>query len=158
VSALRCSRLRDARRLRVQQSHITRAGTLAGVLGVELDTLTFAKQFENGATNGATVEEMFNARFISNEAEALVDEQARNGSRRHTVTSDVPHVVSNDWRPRAAVGSSCEDGWPEDWRVPYALQTILPTCPRQEAQAAVALQWTASLPTRPRGAVAPLLP
>jgi hypothetical protein len=82
------------------------------------------------------MEEMFNARLISNEAEALVDEQASDGSRRHTVTSDVPLAASGGGRPRAAVGSSCEDGWPEVWRVPYALQPSPPACLRQRVQAA----------------------
>ena len=138
----RCPVRRDgAAALCVEQSHVARARTLAGVLGVEFDALTFAKQLEHGATNGAAMEEVFNARLIANEAKTLVDEKASNSSRRHTVTSDVPPVASCDGRPRVAVGSTCEDGWPEDWRVPYALQSILPACPSS-------MQATVALPSR----------
>jgi hypothetical protein len=50
---------------------------------LELYPLTFAKQLENGAANGTAVEEVFNAAFIADEPEPLVDEQACNSPRRH---------------------------------------------------------------------------
>jgi hypothetical protein len=72
------------------------------------------------------VEEVFNTRFIANEAEALVDEQASNCSRRHTVTSDVPCPASCGRRPRASGGRRARIGWPGVWCVPYAPWPISP--------------------------------
>src|SRR5918993_5720244 len=69
----------------VEQSHVSCARALAGVLGVEFDALTFAQQLEHGAANGAAMEEVFNARLIADEPKTLVDEKASNSSRRHTV-------------------------------------------------------------------------
>ena len=113
--------------LRVEQSHVSSTRSLAGILGTELDTLAFAEQLEDGAANGAAVEEVFNARLIANEAEAFVDEQASNGSRRHTVTSDILPLASTTRKgPARLWAARHEDGCPGESARPVRALTIAP--------------------------------
>jgi hypothetical protein len=70
-------------RLAVEETNLSGARTFGRLLGRELDSLTFAKQFENGVANRGAVEEMFDAAFVSNKPEPLVDQQTCNRAVRH---------------------------------------------------------------------------
>ena len=64
-------RRRDS--LTLYEADISGARALLRILRSELDALTFAEQFENGAANGAAMEEVLDPSFVANEPETLVD-------------------------------------------------------------------------------------
>jgi hypothetical protein len=66
------------------QANFACAGAFRGILGRELHTLAFAEQFENGPTDGASVEEVLDSAFVADEPEALVDQKARDCPAWHT--------------------------------------------------------------------------
>jgi ABC-type enterochelin transport system substrate-binding protein len=63
-----------ARNSAFDQSNVAGARTLGGIFGRELHALSFAKQFEDSAADGAAMEEMFDAALIADEPEPLVDQ------------------------------------------------------------------------------------
>ena len=65
------------------QANVTGPRPFGGILGRELDALPFAEQLEYGAAYGTAVEEVFDAAFIANESESLVDEEACDSPGRH---------------------------------------------------------------------------
>src|SRR6185436_9421492 len=65
------------------QANVTRTRALRGILGRKLHPLTLPQQFEDGTPNRTSVEKVFDAAFIADEPESLVDEQACNCPRRH---------------------------------------------------------------------------
>jgi hypothetical protein len=71
-------------RLALDQTDITRARSLGRFLGLELDALSLAKQFEHRSADGASVEEMLYPSLVANEPESFVDEEPCNRPGRHT--------------------------------------------------------------------------
>src|SRR5690606_19101007 len=68
---------RDVRRASgVDQADFTRPGPLGRLLDRELHALALAQELEDGPADGGAVEEVLHPRFVPDEAEALVDEQA----------------------------------------------------------------------------------
>ena len=63
------------RDLAFDETNITSARPLGGLLGRELYALPFAEQLEHRLADGAAVKEVLDAALIANEAEAFVDEQ-----------------------------------------------------------------------------------
>jgi len=72
------------RRLALDQADITRAWSLGRFLGLELDALSLAKQFEHRSADRASVEEMLYPSLVANEPESFVDEEPCNRTGRHT--------------------------------------------------------------------------
>jgi hypothetical protein len=66
------------------ETNISRARTLLRFLRSELDALTFAKQLEHGAANGAAMKEVFDPTFIADEPEPFVDEKPSDRAGWHT--------------------------------------------------------------------------
>jgi hypothetical protein len=66
------------------QSNVSGARTLGRLFCGELHPLPFAEQLEDGAPDGAAVEEMFDATLITNEPESLVNEETCNSPGRHS--------------------------------------------------------------------------
>jgi hypothetical protein len=66
------------------QANLACTGAFGGIFGRKLHTLTFAEQFENGPTDGASVEEVLDPAFVADEPEALVDQKARDCPAWHT--------------------------------------------------------------------------
>src|SRR5256885_2046273 len=62
--------------LPLDQPHVTGARALLRFFRSEFDTLAFAQQLEHRPANRAAMEEVFDAAFVSNEAEPLVNEEA----------------------------------------------------------------------------------
>jgi len=71
-------------RLAFDQADVASARTFGGFLDLELDSLPFPQELEDGAANRAAVEEVLDSALVANEAEPLVDQQASDGTRRHT--------------------------------------------------------------------------
>jgi hypothetical protein len=71
-------------RLALDQTDITRAWSLGRFLGLELDTLSLAKQFEHRSADRASVEEVLYPSLVANEPESFVDEEPCNRTGRHT--------------------------------------------------------------------------
>ena len=70
--------------LAFDEANVARARALGRILDLEIYPLTFPQELEDSAANRAAMEEMLQAGFITNEAEALVDQKASDGTRRHT--------------------------------------------------------------------------
>src|SRR5687768_3114996 len=103
------------------QTHVTRAWTFGRFLDLEFDALALAQQLEHCTANGAAVKEVLDPAFVANEAEAFVDQQARDSTRRHT-------RVLHETRPgRIPEGVSSCAGW---WSRRKAARTRrrTPTC------------------------------
>jgi hypothetical protein len=66
-----------------QEAHFSGPRTLAGIFLRELDPLSFTKQLEHRAADGAAVEEVLDSTFIADESKSLIDEKASDGSGRH---------------------------------------------------------------------------
>src|SRR5580765_1741326 len=66
------------------QANISRARSLAGILGCKFHALPFAKKFENGASHRAAMEEVLDAALVADEAESLVDEKSCDCPGWHT--------------------------------------------------------------------------
>ena len=67
------------------QSNVTGPRSLGGFLSGEFDTLPLAEQFKHCVPHRASVKEVLDAGFITNESKALVDQQSCDRTRRHTV-------------------------------------------------------------------------
>src|SRR5215471_1355722 len=77
IDGERCSSVFD-------QANVARARTLARIFRGELDTLSFAEQLEDGTAHRAPMEEVFDAAFVADEPESLVDEEPGDCPGRHT--------------------------------------------------------------------------
>jgi tryptophan 2,3-dioxygenase len=75
------------------QSNVSRARPLLGLLDRELDSLALSKQFEHRAANRAAMKEMLESGLIPYESEALVDKEACDCTGRHTLSSDVSETL-----------------------------------------------------------------
>ena len=71
-------------RLAFDQANVAGARTLRGFFRSEFDALSFAEQLEYRASHGAAMEEVFDASFVSDEPEPLVDEEPCDSTGRHT--------------------------------------------------------------------------
>jgi hypothetical protein len=60
--------------LTVDQADFCCSWTFGGFLGRELDALTFPEQLEYCAADGRAMEEVFDAAFVANEPEPLVNQ------------------------------------------------------------------------------------
>ena len=69
----------------LNQSNVTGPRSLGGFLSGEFDTLPLAEQFKHCVPHRASVKEVLDAGFITNESKALVDQQSCDRTRRHTV-------------------------------------------------------------------------
>jgi hypothetical protein len=65
------------------EPYISGTRTFSRFLGGELDPLTFTEKLEYRASNGAPVEEVLDATLVSNEPEALIDQESRDCAGRH---------------------------------------------------------------------------
>jgi hypothetical protein len=70
--------------LTLYETDVSGARSLLRFLRSELDALTFAEQLENGAADGAAMEEVLDPSLIADEPEPLVDEKPCDGAGRHT--------------------------------------------------------------------------
>jgi hypothetical protein len=61
-------------RLTLYKTNVSGAWSLLRILRSELNALTFAKQFEHCAANGAAMKEMLDSSLIANEPKPLVDQ------------------------------------------------------------------------------------
>ena len=77
------------------QTNVTGPRALRRFLGCEFDALTLAQQLEHRAADRAAVEEVLDAAFISDEPEALVDQEASNCPTWHNPTPSVPNPQGN---------------------------------------------------------------
>jgi len=76
------------RRSVFDQADIAGPRALLRVLGRELHALAVTQQFEDGAPDRTPMEEVLEAILVSDESEALVDEETCDRPGRHTSTSD----------------------------------------------------------------------
>jgi hypothetical protein len=83
------------RMLTVDESNFSRARAFRRLFSRELDALTFAEQLEHCAADGRTMKKMLDAGFVSNEPEALVNQQSCNRATRHA-SSFQETTVSDD--------------------------------------------------------------
>jgi hypothetical protein len=60
-------------RLTLDESNVAGAWTFLGVLGRELDALTFAKQLEHRAADRASMEEVLDPAFVADKPKPFVD-------------------------------------------------------------------------------------
>jgi hypothetical protein len=70
--------------LAFDQSNVTGTRSLRGFLGRKFHALAFAQQLEDGAADGAAMEEVLDATFIAYESETFVDEEACDSPGRHS--------------------------------------------------------------------------
>jgi hypothetical protein len=77
-------RRRQVRTLPLYETNVPSARTLLRLLRSELDALTFAKQLEDGAADGAAMKKVFDPPFIADKPETLVDEKPCDRAGRHT--------------------------------------------------------------------------
>jgi len=70
--------------LTLYETNVSGARSLLRFLRSELDALPLAKQLENGAANGAAMEEVFDSSLIADKSETLVDQQPCDRAGRHT--------------------------------------------------------------------------
>ncbi|HVC21415.1 MAG TPA: hypothetical protein VNE16_15180, partial [Vicinamibacterales bacterium] len=70
--------------LAFDEANLAGARPLGGFFNREFDPLPLAQQLEHRTANGAAMEEVLDAPFIADEAEAFVDEEPCNRARRHT--------------------------------------------------------------------------
>src|SRR6185295_5002280 len=68
----------------LDQPDVAGARTLLRFFRRELDTLAFAQQLEHRAAHRASVEEVLDAAFVTDEPEPLVDKKSCNRPARHT--------------------------------------------------------------------------
>jgi hypothetical protein len=66
------------------EANVAGARSLLRFLRSELDTLTLAKQLEDGAPDRAAMKEMFDPAFIADKPETLVDQKPCDRAGRHT--------------------------------------------------------------------------
>jgi hypothetical protein len=62
------------KRLAVEEADFRRARTLGRILSREFDALAFSQELEHRLADGGSMEEVFDAAFVPDEPEALVDE------------------------------------------------------------------------------------
>ena len=67
------------------QPYVTCSRALGGLFVSEFDPLPLAEQLEHSASHRTTVEEVFDAGFITNESEPFIDQQSCDRARRHTL-------------------------------------------------------------------------
>ena len=70
--------------LAFDEANVACARALGRIFDLEIDPLAFPQELEDGAANRAAMEEMLDAALVADEAEALVDQKASDGTRRHT--------------------------------------------------------------------------
>ncbi len=71
-------------RLAFDQAHVARSRSFGRFLDLELDSLAFAQELEDGAANRAAVEEVLDPALVANEPEPFVNQKASDSTRRHT--------------------------------------------------------------------------
>src|SRR4051812_14991261 len=103
-------------RLSLDESNVSGARPLLRFLRSELDALTFAEQLENGAANGAAMEEVLDTSFIADEPKTFVDQEPCDCAGRHArvlrlsparcKVHTIQHLLSNQAGNGASVGAS----------------------------------------------------
>jgi hypothetical protein len=81
---VRCRVAPAGEKLTFYESNISGARSLLRILRSELDALTFAEQLENGAADGAAMEEVFDSSLIADKPESLVDQEPCDRAGWHT--------------------------------------------------------------------------
>jgi hypothetical protein len=70
--------------LTLDEANVAGARALLRFLRSELDTLSFAKQLEDGAPDRAAMKEVLDSAFIADKPETLVDQKPCDRTGRHT--------------------------------------------------------------------------
>ena len=73
----------------LEELNVAGPRSLPGFLRREVHALTFPEELEHRASHGTPVKKVFYSAFIANEAKALVDEQTRDRTSWHTLSSVV---------------------------------------------------------------------
>src|SRR5580765_5132638 len=72
------------------QSNVAGAWSLLGILRGKLDALALPQQLEHGTAHRTAMEKVFNAAFVADEPEPLVDQEPCNCPGWHSRTPPVP--------------------------------------------------------------------
>ena len=74
----------ECEKLSLDQSNVSRAGSLRRFLGCELHSLSLSKQLEDRPSHSAAMEEVFDAALIAYESKTFIDEETCNSPGRHS--------------------------------------------------------------------------